>query len=180
VQPASSANAPGLAHRLCGIHDWITKAGFAVATALVALIAAEFCYEVVVRYFFDAPTAWTYDVGCFFLAAVIFLSLPEMTRRRAHIHVNLIFDTLPARGARILRYAIGLLALAACLIAAWITGSETWRQYSEGVWTLTALPIPKWWVSILLPYGLFNSALHFLRQLGGETGETLTVGGSQS
>jgi TRAP-type C4-dicarboxylate transport system permease small subunit len=169
-----------LARRLCDIHDWITKAGFAIATGLVALIAAAFCYEVVVRYFFGAPTAWTYDVGCFFLAAVIFLSLPEMTRRRAHIHVNLIFDALPARGAGLLRYAIGLLALAACLTAAWITGSETWRQYDEGVWTLTALPIPKWWVSILLPYGLLNSALHFLRQLGSETGETLTIGGAGS
>jgi TRAP-type C4-dicarboxylate transport system permease small subunit len=48
----------------------------------------------------------------------------------------------------------------------WITGSETWRQYAQGVWTLSALPIPKWWVSILIPYGMLSSALHFLRQLG--------------
>ena len=34
------------------------------------------------------------------------------------------------------------------------------------MWTLSALPIPKWWVSILIPYGMLSSALHFLRQLG--------------
>ena len=45
------------------MHDRLTKAGFALAAVLVAGIAASFCYEVVVRYFFDAPTAWTYDVG---------------------------------------------------------------------------------------------------------------------
>ena len=72
-----------------------------------------------------------------------------------------------------------MLAVAACLIATWITGSETWRQYSQEVWTLSALPIPKWWVSILIPYGLLSSALHFLRQLGRGPGETLLIGGAE-
>jgi TRAP-type C4-dicarboxylate transport system permease small subunit len=47
------------------------------------------------------------------------------------------------------------------------------------VWTLSALPIPKWWVSIVIPYGMLSSALHFLRQLGGSTGETLMIGGAE-
>ncbi len=158
--------AAGLARRLCELHDRVTVAGFAVAAALVGAIAAAFCYEVVARYFLSAPTAWTYDVGCYLLAAVIFLAMPEMTRRGAHIHVGLIFDHLGARGARALRLVIGVLAVAACLSAAWFTGSETWRQFDQDVWTLSALPIPKWWVSILIPYGMLSSALHFLRRLG--------------
>jgi TRAP-type C4-dicarboxylate transport system permease small subunit len=136
-----------------------------VAAVLVGAIAAAFCYEVVARYFLSAPTAWTYDVGCYLLAAVIFLAMPEMTRRGAHIQVGLIFDYLSPRAAQGLRRAIAALAVAACLSAAWFTGSETWRQFDQGVWTLSALPIPKWWVSILIPYGMLNSALHFLRRL---------------
>jgi C4-dicarboxylate transporter DctQ subunit len=165
-------------HRLGDLHDRVTSAGFALATVLVGAIAAAFCYEVVARYFFSAPTAWTYDVGCYLLAAVIFLSVPEMTRRGAHIHVNLVFDYLSPNGVRLLRYLIGALAVAACLAATWITGTETWRQYAQGVWTLSALPIPKWWVSILIPYGMLSSALHFLRQLGRPPGETLIIGGA--
>jgi TRAP-type C4-dicarboxylate transport system permease small subunit len=179
MQPGSDAQRSLIVRRLCDFHDRVTAAGFALAAILVGAIAAAFCYEVVARYFFSAPTAWTYDVGCYLLAAVIFLSIPEMTRRGAHIHVNLIFDYLPLKGVRFLRYLIGTLAVTACLAAAWITGSETWRQYSEGVWTLSALPIPKWWVSILIPYGMLSSALHFLRRLGrGPGGETLLVGGA--
>jgi TRAP-type C4-dicarboxylate transport system permease small subunit len=165
MQSPSDA-AAGLARRLCELHDRVTVAGFAVAAALVGVIAAAFCWEVVARYFFSAPTAWTYDVGCYLLAAVIFLAMPEMTRRGAHIHVGLIFDHLSAAGARVLRLVIGALAVAACLSAAWFTGTETWRQFDQGVWTLSALPIPKWWVSILIPYGMLSSALHFLRRLG--------------
>jgi TRAP-type C4-dicarboxylate transport system permease small subunit len=171
MQSANQA-AAGLARRLGELHDRVTVAGFAVAAALVGAIAAAFCYEVVARYFFSAPTAWTYDVGCYLLAAVIFLAMPEMTRRGAHIHVGLIFDHLTARGARALRLMIGALAVAACLSAAWFTGSETWRQFEQGVWTLSALPIPKWWVSIMIPYGMLSSALYFLRQLGRAPAQT--------
>ena len=167
-----------LVHRLGVLHDCLTKAGFALAAILVALIAAAFCYEVVVRYFLGAPTSWTYDVGCYFLAAVIFLSVPEMTRRNAHIHVNLLSERLGPGHARVQSLMIGLLACGACLTAAWITGSETWRQYQQDVSTISALPIPKWWVSIFIPYGFVSSALYFLRRLGGDTGDTLTIGAS--
>jgi TRAP-type C4-dicarboxylate transport system permease small subunit len=165
---------------LAEFHDRLTVAGFGIAAALVGVIAAAFCYEVVARYFFSAPTSWTYDLGCYLLAAVIFLSVPEMTRRGAHIQVNLIFDRLPPHGVRRLRFGIGALAAAACLAATWITGNETWRQYAQGVWTLSAVPIPKWWVSILIPYGMLSSGLHFLRHLGGETGDRLIIGGPNS
>jgi C4-dicarboxylate transporter, DctQ subunit len=167
-----------LARRFGEFHDRLTMAGFALAAILVGLIAAVFCYEVVVRYFLGAPTAWTYDVGCYFLAAVIFLSVPEMTRRNAHVHINLLAERLPGGQARALGFAVGLLATGACVTAAWITGSETWRQYEQGVSTISALPIPKWWVSIFIPYGMLSSALHFLRHLGTGRSQTLPIGGS--
>jgi C4-dicarboxylate transporter DctQ subunit len=163
--------------RACALHDRLTQAGFAVAAILVGLIAASFCYEVVVRYFLGAPTSWTYDVGCYFLAAVIFLSVPEMTRRNAHIHVNLLPERLSPARARLLAIAIGLTATGACLTAAWITGSETWRQYVQDVSTISALPIPKWWVSVFIPYGFLSAALHFLRHLGAGTEQALPIGG---
>jgi TRAP-type C4-dicarboxylate transport system permease small subunit len=71
-----------------------------------------------------------------------------------------------------------MLATGACCIAAWITGTETWRQYLQDVTTLTSLPIPKWWVSIFLPYGFLSSAIHFLRQLGQDGGHVLPIGAS--
>jgi TRAP-type C4-dicarboxylate transport system permease small subunit len=163
--------------RLGDWHDRLTAAGFAVAAGLVALIAAAFCYEVVVRYFFASPTAWTYDLGAYALCAVIFLSMPELARRGAHIHISLLPDRLPPQRARRLRAATGLVAVLACLLAAWITGNETWRQFEQGVTTMGTYPIPKWWVSILIPYGFLSSAIHFLRRTG-EREQMHTIGGA--
>jgi C4-dicarboxylate transporter DctQ subunit len=152
-------------NRLARIHDVITTTGFAGGAASVALIAAAFWYEVVARYFFNAPTSWAYDVASFLLCPTIFLSIPEMTRRNAHVVVSYLADALPARTRGPLIFGVVLTAAAICLAAAWITGAETWRQYVRGVETITAVPISKWWVSIFIPYGLLSSGLYFIRHL---------------
>jgi TRAP-type C4-dicarboxylate transport system permease small subunit len=157
--------------RLGDWHDALTRAGFAVATLFVGIIAASFVYEVVARYFFDAPTFWSYAIGEYTLCATIFLSVPELARRRAHINVNLISDRLTPEQMRRVRLFVGALAAAACFLAAWITATETWRQYLQDVTTLTSFPIPKWWVSIFIPYGFLSAGIHFLRQLGDDATE---------
>ena len=154
-----------MAARLCRLHDGLTVAGFALAAALIGAIAAAFCYEVVARYFFDAPTTWSHDFAAYALAAVIFLSVPAMTRRGTHLSVTYLVEALPAGARRALAAAVPAAAALVCLLAAWIGAAETWRQYAQGVETISANPIPKWWVSIFIPYGLASSALYFLRHL---------------
>jgi len=155
--------------RLLRSHDKITALAFAGGAASVALIAGAFWYEVVARYFFNAPTTWAYDVASYALCPMIFLSIPEMARRGAHVVVSYVADALPS-GLRLpLAKAVLLVAVLVCAVCAWIAGMETWRQYVRGVETIAAYPISKWWVSIFIPYGLLNSGLYFLRQFAGES-----------
>jgi TRAP-type C4-dicarboxylate transport system permease small subunit len=145
------------------LHDGLTVAGFAAAAALIGAITAAYCYEVAARYFFGAPTTWLHDFASYSLAAVIFLAVPEMTRRGAHIAVTYLAEGLPERARRALGRAVLAAAAAACLAAGWIGAAESWRQYAQGVETISANPIPKWWVSAIIPYGFLSSALYFLR-----------------
>jgi TRAP-type C4-dicarboxylate transport system permease small subunit len=151
--------------RLARLHDGLTVAGFALAAALIGAIAAGFCYEVAARYFFDAPTTWLHDFASYALAAVIFLSIPAMTQRGAHVAVGYLVEGLSEGARRPLGRAVLAAAAAACLAAAWIGAAESWRQYAQGVETISANPIPKWWVSAVIPYGFASSALYFLRSL---------------
>ena len=153
--------------RLGAIHDRITAAGFAGGALSVALITAAFWYEVVARYFFNAPTSWAYDVASFLLCPTIFLSIPEMTRRNAHVVISYLLDNASPQFRLPLFKVLMLVGGVVCLICTWITGAETWRQYVRGVETITVNPIPKWIISIFIPYGLLNSGLYFLRQMVG-------------
>ena len=151
--------------KLAGLHDALTSASFAASAAILAAIAISFCYEVAARYFFSAPTSWANAFVSYFLCAAIFLAVPELTRRRAHVAINLLLDKLPAGQAILLTRAIRAAGAAACLLATWITANATLDQIAIGIDTISAYPIPKWWVSIFIPYGMLSSGLYFLRDL---------------
>lgn len=149
-------------------HDRLTAFGFAGAAGFVGVIALSFWYEVTARYFFSAPTTWAYDVSSYALCPMIFLSMPAMTRRGAHIAVAYLIESFSLRHGKLLERAILLAAALVCLLCAWISGAETLRQYIRDVETIAAFAVPKWWISVFIPYGMLSSAIYFLRQLAGE------------
>jgi TRAP-type C4-dicarboxylate transport system permease small subunit len=151
--------------KLADLHDAVTSASFAASAAVLAAIAVSFCYEVAARYFFGAPTSWANAFVSYFLCAAIFLAIPELTRRRAHVAINLLIERLGSDGAVMLSRLVRFAGAAACLLAAWFTGNATLDQFNLGVDTISAYPVPKWCVSIFIPYGMISSGLYFVRDL---------------
>jgi TRAP-type C4-dicarboxylate transport system permease small subunit len=151
--------------RLADWHDALTSASFVCAAAVLAGIAAAFCYEVTARYFFAAPTSWANAFVSYLLCAGIFLAMPELTRRRAHVAINLLLDRLSPGQAIMLNRIIRLAGTAACLMATWVSANATFNQFTLGVDTISAYPVPKWAVSIFIPYAMLSSGLYFFRDL---------------
>jgi TRAP-type C4-dicarboxylate transport system permease small subunit len=150
------------------LHDAVTRISFAAAAIVLALIAVSFSFEVVARYFFGAPTSWANAFVAYFLCASIFLAAPELTRRRTHVAVTLLSDRVsPAFRAALHRVVLAAGA-GACLLATWITANATADQFAMGIDTISAYPVPKWLVSIFIPYGMLSSGLYFLRDLTGD------------
>jgi TRAP-type C4-dicarboxylate transport system permease small subunit len=151
--------------RVTGLHDALTSASFAASAAVLAGIAFSFCYEVAARYFFAAPTSWANALVSYLLCAAIFLAVPELTRRRAHVAITLLLDRAPPGRARMLNRLVRTAGAAACFLATWISANATLDQFNLGITTISAWPIPKWWVSIFIPYGMLSSGIYFLRDL---------------
>jgi TRAP-type C4-dicarboxylate transport system permease small subunit len=154
--------------KLADLHDALTSASFAAAGCVLGAIAFSFCYEVAARYFFAAPTSWANAFVSYMLCAAIFLAVPELTRRRAHVAISIVLDRLGPRGAVMLNRLIRLAGAAACLLAAWFTGNATLDQFHQGIDTISAYPVPKWCVSIFIPYGMLSAGLYFLRDLASD------------
>lgn len=150
---------------LAAAHDRLSAFGFAVAMVLLSLIVFSFCFEVVARYAFSAPTEWAVPLVSYLLAASIFLAMPELTRRSSHVAINILLESTPPRVSFALLQLTRLLAAGACLLAAWISGVETVAQYYNGISTNPPLAVPKWCVSIFLPFGMLSSSIYFVRQL---------------
>lgn len=144
-------------------HDAATKWSVTVAVVLLAGIVATYAIEVVLRYFFNSPTSWAGSAVAYLLCASIFLVLPELTRQRVHIFISVLPDLLSQRAATLLITGGYIAASVACVVAAWFCFDATHMQYATNIETLNEWRVPKWAVSVFLPYGLLSSGLYFLR-----------------
>lgn len=163
--PSATAGSSGPVSWLAAAHDMLSAVSFGVAMVLLSLIVFSFCFEVVARYAFSAPTEWAVPLVSYLLAASIFLAMPELTRRSAHVAINVLLEGTPPRVSFVLLQLTRILAAGACLLAAWISGVETMAQFANGISTNPPLAVPKWCVSIFLPLGMLSSSIYFLRQL---------------
>jgi C4-dicarboxylate transporter, DctQ subunit len=154
-----------LRDRLFRWHDWLTDVSFCVAMAALVGIALSFCYEVVARYFFNAPTVWASPVASYALCASIFFAMPQLTRSASHISLNLMGSMLNKGLELVVARAVNIAAAGACFLACWITAGAAANDFFLGILTNTYLPVPKWWLSMIIPYGMGSSGVYFLRQV---------------
>jgi TRAP-type C4-dicarboxylate transport system permease small subunit len=149
---------------LGSLHDASSRALFRVAGLALCAAVGLYLFEVVMRYIMNAPTTWSTEVVQYSLAVLIFAALPAVTMRSAHVAIDIVPDSLPARPARILARFNTLLGAAACGTAAYIVGAAMMKQFSTGLLTNAANPIPRWWITLVIALGLASAALHFARQ----------------
>lgn len=147
---------PGQALRcLTEVSLWLSMAG-------LATIVIAFNFEVVARYFFNAPSRWSAELVSYLLLVVTFLAMPRLTRDGGHVAVTVLLEALPAGGKRWGERAIMLLGAVICAAMAWIAAEETLRQIERNVRMMAAIPVPKAAVSAWIVWGLGLSSLEFL------------------
>ncbi len=149
--------------RFCVIHDALTQAAAVLAAVGLMCIVTFYVYEVVTRYFFNSPTAWVSDFVSYTLAASVFLALPKVTKDKGHVAVTIIVDMLSERFAAKIHTVVSLIGFLCLSFAAYISLQENIRQFSKNIETLAIIPIPQWWVSGFITFGLLLSALYMLR-----------------
>ena len=162
-------------------HDYLTELAAILAALGLISIVASYVYEVVTRYIFNAPTAWASDYVSYALAASVFLALPQVTKEKGHVAVTILVDIIPKKAAGIVHTVISVIGFLSLSLAAWISFQENLRQYTRNIETLAMVPIPVWWVSSFITFGLFLSAFYMLRQASpGQRSVDETFGGGAS
>ena len=68
-----------------------------VGVPLAPALAGVVFYDVIARYFFDAPTFWAYDVSWMLYSANFLLGLAYALREGAHVRVDVILNKFSTR-----------------------------------------------------------------------------------
>ncbi len=152
-----------LLRRLCNFHDGITQASAVLAGIGLILIVTFYVYEVVSRYMLNSPTAWVSDFVSYALCASVFLALPKVTKDRGHVAVTILVDIMPTKIAGYVHTGINIIGFLCLTFAAFVSLQENLRQFDKNIETLAIIPIPQWWISSFITFGLLLSSFHMLR-----------------
>lgn len=157
------------------LHDEFTKICYWLGALSLFVIVCVFAYEVVMRYFFLAPTKWASDSVSFLLLISIFLVVPYVTRIEGNVSVPVLIEILGHDSkVSVFLHRFGFVVGAiVCLCAGVEFFNETGRLFDRGTATLTTVQIPKWTLFIFIAIGMFNAGLCFLRLAFGDRHQTL-------
>jgi TRAP-type C4-dicarboxylate transport system permease small subunit len=145
------------------ILDQVTKLSYHLSGLAMASMLCLVINEVMMRYLFNAPTTWSSDANQWLFALTVMLALPEITRVNGNVAITVILEKMPQKKREIITRALAIVSCLACLLAFYISGTETLRQFSNDITTTWVRPIPKWWISVAIPFGFLLSSIQFLR-----------------
>lgn len=108
--------------------DSISRASGALAAVLVIALIVLMLYDVMMRYVFNAPTLWGFEVNTFLMGASFILSVGYALSHDAHVRVDLLYSE---RTRPFLHWVdlIGFILLM-LPISIWITGG-LWNYFAE-------------------------------------------------
>lgn len=132
--------------RIGNIFDFVSLAFSGVITlCMVTLVVLA----VVMRYVFNAPLVFSYDLSVILFAWVVFVSLGLAERSGAHLSVDIIDHALPSGVLRYLYIARQIIMAAFCLWFAYLG----WRLLSRAGMEIPSMRISIRWLYASFPIG---------------------------
>lgn len=144
--------------------DVITDILAKFAALVLAVIVVSTWIEVVARYFFNTPTNVSSSLSKHMVMVAVMAMLPWLSRDGYHVAMSFVYEKAPKRFSKPIAIFIAGSCSLICLLSAWISYGETYRQYLGQVKNIDVIEFPLWWVTAFLVYGFVFAAYHFARQ----------------
>jgi len=120
---------PGLVGTVRAIDRFTDTTGTWIAWLNLPLVLVV-CYEVAARYFFGAPTIWSFDLTYMLYAAIFMLGAAFALHKGAHIRTDFFFEQWSIRTRGIIdsvAYIVFFFPSLAVFLA--VSGNEAWYAY---------------------------------------------------
>lgn len=126
------------------ISEWTGKTSCCLCIVLIIVMT----YEVIMRYAFNAPNLWAFEIPMMLGATMYAMSWAYIHRYHAHIRIDVLYTLLPPRGKAIIDVIGGLVFFMPLVIVLVNTSiSAVWRAWTfnekmaETYWYPSAVPL---------------------------------------
>jgi len=135
----------------------------------ILLILASFGVGAVIfsRYFLNRPMGWMIEIAEYILLHLTFLLAAWVLKKEAHVRMDVVIESLNPKirlACNVLGSIFGALV---CMVLVWFGTKVTWHLYQSGTLTTTYLELPKFPLTIVIPFGSLLFMIQFIRRAHG-------------
>jgi TRAP-type C4-dicarboxylate transport system permease small subunit len=137
----------------------VTGTIWAIASALLAVVAVLGLYQVLIRFVFNQPSPWTEEIIGRLLIWCVALGVVAAFRQGALVSVDVMLRWSRGAWRRTVRLIILAVTVAFLVIVAWVGFDLAWRIRFQ---TFASVPVSISWAYLALPVGAVFSLLAVL------------------
>lgn len=136
-----------------------------LSAILIVICTGALTYEVIVRYFFNAPTSWSLEFNIFMLIASTFLAAAFTQIKRGHVGIGLLDTIMSERWNRRRFLCADLVSLALCAFISFYTWKFFYMVWDQG-WVTESPWAPKLWIPyFFMAFGLTSLCIQYVVQI---------------
>ncbi|HUG59902.1 MAG TPA: TRAP transporter small permease [Candidimonas sp.] len=149
-----------------------------IAALMMFVIMMLVVVDVVLRYFFNSPLAWSYElISLYLMVGLFFFALSDGLSCNAHVAVDLLQNKMSVRTRHFVEMIGYICASVVFAGIVYMSVQRTWVSYSEHDVIAGSIAWPTWLSNIAVPIG---SGVMLLRMVFRVIGHGLSVITNQS
>lgn len=124
-------------------------------------------FEVIARYFFNAPTIWAEELSRLLFIFATLLAAPALLRHNGHIRVTALTVLMGPGAQRLMRLLALGFVVAFCCVMVWYGKDAPLNSFMRGRSSGSMLDIPAWWSQSAVPLAFallgLQAVIEFIR-----------------
>ena len=153
-RPMSAVLGPSRYERLRRIVDAIDNVLMVIGCLMLFALMFVVVGDVVLRYLFNAPLQWSYEViSSYLMPGLFFFAASHTLKAHAHVAVDIVHNYVSRRTRYVLEALISLLATPVFAFCTIVSAQHTLEDIATAATSTSGLALPTWTISLMLPIG---------------------------
>jgi C4-dicarboxylate transporter, DctQ subunit len=131
----------------------INRAMLWVVGMIIFLMGMALFYSVMMRYFFNSPQTWAFDLIGWGTGLAALLAGGYASLTKSHVRVDIFYDKFSPRTKSIVDVLTAFLWFFVSIILIWKGWEQVWNHYELNAISNTGLKVPVWTQWLMVPVG---------------------------
>lgn len=140
----------GMRRVIDAIDTMLLGVGCLMLFALMFVVVAD----VSLRYLFNSPLAWSYEViSSYLMPGLFFMAVSHTLKANAHVAVDIVHNYVGRKTRYLFEALCSVLAAPVFALCTVISAGHTLEDFQTAATSTSGLALPSWTISLMLPIG---------------------------